>query len=128
VTTEADAAELQTKAALFASTALLALVGDQITPDEIPEEVTPAMLPAIAYERGNTEPEYTLDNTLAASRVSMVVTIWALSRKQANEVAVAVTNAMHDAGHAQTDREVAYEPELRQHAAILTFDVWELNP
>lgn len=102
------------------------MVNSQITPDDIPEEVTAEMLPAIAYERGSTQPEGTLEDPVVASRVSMNVLIWANSRKSANEVATAVTTAMHAAGHAQTERDSEFEPDLRQHAAVLTFDVWEL--
>lgn len=127
MSTNSDSAELQTKNALFASSELLALVNSQITPDELPEETTAEMLPAIMYERGDTEPEYTLETELVASRVSMNVTVWAMSRSKCNEVAAAITAAMHEAGHAQTEREAVFEPELRQHAAVLTFDVWELN-
>lgn len=120
----ADSAELQTKEALLASAPLLALVpSGKITPDDIDEA---SELPAICYERGSTAPEGVLDDPVVASRVSMNILIWATSRKSANEVAVAVTAAMHEAGHAQTERDSEFEPELRQHAAVLTFDVWEL--
>lgn len=131
--TEADTAELQTKAALFASAPLLALVNSQITPDEIPEETkitpdedAPVTYPAISYERVGSDPEHTLDSVLRASRVSIEIQIWGTSRSACNQVAALVTAAMHEAGHAETDRKSAFETELRQHAAILTFDVWEI--
>jgi hypothetical protein len=128
-----DSAELQTKAALFASTALLALVTPaggteaQITPDEIPESVTREMLPAISYERSGSQPEHTLESELAASKVQIDVTVWATSRSSANQVAAAVSAAMHEAGHTESDRDSDVDAELRLHAAIVTFDVWELH-
>lgn len=116
-------AEQQTKEALLASSALVSLVDHRITPDEIEED---APLPAISFERGATEPQYTLETVLSASRVAMTITVWALSRSSANQVADAITTAMHTAGHAQTSREAVFEPELDQYAAVMAFDVWEL--
>lgn len=122
-------AEQQTKEALFASSALLVLVGVnadnvyKLFPDEIPEKDA---LPAVVYERVDAQPEYTLEGDLAASRVSMSISGWAKTRAQANAIGLAITDAMTAAGHAQTSASGPYEPELDEYAAVRIFDVWEL--
>lgn len=122
-------AELQTKTALFASAGLLAAIGAnengtaKLFPDEIPDDTE---LPAGQYARGDSQPEYTLDSTLAASRVVMSVVIWAKTRAQADAIALQVTDAMTTAGHAQTSSTNTYEAELDEYAALRVFDVWEI--
>jgi hypothetical protein len=122
-------AEQQTKDALLASSGLVALVGDAIYPDEVPEdfEFTTGTPAAVAYERGDSAPNYVLDGELHSTRVSMNVTVWAKTRSKANEVALAVTDAMQAQQNWQTAAGSAYEPELEEYAAIRTFDVWELD-
>lgn len=121
-------AEQQTKDALVASADLIALLGDAIYPDEIPEDfVFTADNAAIAYERVDSKPNYTLEGDLHSSKVSMNVTVWSKSRAKTNEVALAVTSAMNAAQNWQTAADSAYEPELEQYAALRTFDVWELD-
>lgn len=117
-------AEAQAIDALLDHAPLISLVGQRIDPDFIDENDP---LPAIEYERGGTEPEYTLDGTLAASRVTINITVWALDRVKANQIADAITAAMNVAGHAQTSRDSVYEPELRQYGVVMSFDVWELD-
>lgn len=116
-------AELQTKEALFAATPLTALVGNSIFPDEAPEKTA---VPFVIFERGDTAPSYCMNDDLAASQVTVVVTVWAKTRSLANQAAVAVTNAMHAAGHVQSSQSSAYEPESDEYAAVLGFDVWEI--
>lgn len=116
-------AEQQTKEALDAAAPLATLVGTSIWPDEAPEK-TP--LPFVIFERGDTAPNYCMNDDLAASQVTVVVTAWAKTRALANQIGVAVTNAMHAAGHVQSSQSSAYEPEADEYAAVLGFDVWEI--
>jgi hypothetical protein len=116
-------AEEQVKTALLANAALIALVGDRIDPDEIAPN---SSLPALAYERGESIPEYGLDNTLFACKVSMNVTVWAKTRAVANQVADAVVAAMLTATYVEASRGSAYEPELDEYAVVLSFEVWEI--
>jgi len=121
-------AELDTKEALFASAPLVALVGTnddgvtKIFPDEIPEK---DQVPAVVYERSDSQPEHTLDGTLVASRVAMSVTGWAKTRAAANALLTAITNAMEAGQFALTGTNVVHETELDEYAAVGVFDVWE---
>jgi hypothetical protein len=116
-------AEVQVKTALLSDAALIALVGDRIDPDEIAAD---SPLPALAYERGNSQPEYGLDNTLYASNVTVAVTVWAKTRVSANQVADAVVAAMAAGGYVESSRASAHEPELDEYAVVLSFEVWEI--
>jgi hypothetical protein len=116
-------AEKQTIDALLASIYLTALVDTRIYPDEIPEGRDP---PCVIYSRGNTTPNYTLDDTLVASAVTMNVIALARSRSEANTVALAITNAMHAEGHMQTEQDSDFEPDPDMYAAIQSFAVWEI--
>jgi hypothetical protein len=116
-------AETQTLAALAAWAPLTALVADKITQDEIDEGDD---LPAIIYERAETEPVATLVAPTDEARVTMRLTAWGKTRKSANAVAKAATDAMHAAGFPQQERSTAFEPELEEFATILTFEVWEI--
>lgn len=130
-------AEQDVKDALFASAALLALVGldglgnVKIYPDEIPEGEA---VPAVVYERPDSQPEYTLDGALAVTRVSISITCWAKTRTAANAIALEVVGAMYAAGLSPTPNKggdqtaggSVYEPELDEYGAVRVFDVWEL--
>jgi hypothetical protein len=116
-------AEQQTKDALVAAAPLVALVGDGIYPDEAPQAKA---VPFVVFERGDTAPSYCMNDDLAASLITMTITAWAKTRSAANEIGIAITNAMHTAGHVQTSNSSAYEPEADEYAAVLGFDVWEI--
>jgi hypothetical protein len=121
-------AEQQTRDCLLGWAPLIALVGsDHIYPDEIEEGYDLINGPALTYERGNTDPTYTLDGTLQCSKVQMIVTCWAKTRSSANATALAAVDAMQAQQNEQVSRDAAYEPELEEYAAIVTFDVWELD-
>jgi hypothetical protein len=116
-------AETQVKSALVSAGGLVALVGDRIDPDEISAK---SVLPAVTFDRGDSAPEYGLDNTLYASKVTMNVTAWAKTRLAANAVADAVVAAMLAVELVQSSRASAYEPELDEYAVVLGFEVWEI--
>lgn len=130
-------AEQDTKDALFASTALLALVGTdsndavKIYADEAPEGES---VPFVVYERDDTRPEYLLDGTRGPTRVAITLTCWAKSRAAANAIGLEAELAMFEAGQTpttdkggeQTSGSSQYEPELDEYAAVRVFDVWEL--
>jgi len=123
-----SSAEKQTADAMLASASLLALVPQEnIYPDEIEEKWDVSNGPAICYERGDSTPNYTLNGTLHSSRVTIIVTCWAKSRSLANAVALKVSEAMAAVQNEQVSQGSGYEPDLEEYAAIVAFDVWELD-
>lgn len=116
-------AEQQTKEALLGAAPLATVPQVSIWPDEAPQEQE---VPFVVYERATTQPSYCMNDDIAASNVTMVVTCWAKTRSQANQIGVAVTNAMHAAGLTQSSQSSVYEPEADEYAAVLGFDVWEV--
>jgi hypothetical protein len=119
-------AETLTNTALLAAAGVTAIVGAgaaaRIYPDEAAQEATP---PLIVFERGESQPEYTLNNTLAANRVQMNVTSWAATRVAAEQLADAVVAAMATAGYVTIARDGSFDAETQSYAAIVLFEVWE---
>jgi hypothetical protein len=68
-----------------------ALVSTRIYPDLIPEEKA---VPYIGYERTDAQPVATLEGTVLAWRISIMVACWSLTRVQANSIADAVLAAL----------------------------------
>jgi hypothetical protein len=128
-------AEEQTKTLLTGAAGLLALlpsVGDKqpidrIFPDEIPEDCLIEDGPAVAFERIDSQPNYTLVGELHSAKVQIAVTAWAKTRAAANAVALQVETAMAQEQNEKVSQGSAYQEELDQYASILAFDVWELD-
>lgn len=119
-------AETFTYSTLSGAAAVTAIVGSganaRIYPDEAAQEAAP---PLIVFERGSSDPEYTLDNTLATTRVRMNVTCWAATRIAAEALGDAVAAAMLAATVPTAERDSAFDAETQSYAAILAFDIWE---
>lgn len=115
-------AETFTNATLSAAAGVTALVGAKIYPDEIPQT---AVLPFIAFERAASAPEYTLNNTLAGTRVDIQVACWAATRIAAEQIADAVQAAMLTAGATHSERQALFDEETGSRGALIGFDVWE---
>lgn len=115
-------AEQVTAEALAAGATLTALVGTNLFPDEIPQDKS---IPACTYERQDSLPEFTLDDTLTAEKVQIAVTGWAKTRTEANAIADAAVSAMAAGGYLKVNRNAAYVPELDEYAAVVVFEVWE---
>lgn len=84
-------AESQLYAILSADAPLSAMVEDRIYPDLIPEGVA---IPYVGYERANADPLRTLEGTVLAEDVGLVIACWAATRVQANQIADAVRAAL----------------------------------
>lgn len=84
-------AETQLYAILSADAPLGALVGARIYPDLIPEQVA---APYVGYERTSSTPAATLEGTVLAERVDILIACWANTRRQANQIADAARAAL----------------------------------
>lgn len=84
-------AESELYSLLSAAAGVIALVADRIYPDLIPEGKD---APYLGYERANAEPVTTLEGTVLAWRVNLVIACWADTRLQANQIADAVLAAL----------------------------------
>lgn len=100
---------------------VIALVGDKIYPDELPQEQA---LPAVVYGRVSTEPIYTLNNTHAATRSRLQAVCWARRRNDAETLADAVMVAALVDGYPTLARSAELDPTTEAHAVTLEFDMW----
>lgn len=121
-----SSAEVQTKTVLLAASAVTSLVGTgdnaRVYPDVIAAE---AALPAIMYQRSETEKFGTLDESVSCKRVSIDITCVADTREGAEALGDAVEAAMEAAHHHCTGRIGASDPESQTYGAVMTFNVWE---
>lgn len=108
-------------ATLNAAPAVTALVGDRIFPDEIPQERS---LPAIVYRRAATDPRFTLNDTLAATRALMRLSCWSTSRLQAETIGDAAIAALVAQKIMPVGRDGFSDPETGEEAALLEVEVW----
>lgn len=103
---------------LAADPGVIALAGDRIYPDLIPDgKVTPY----IGYERVSTEPIATIHGTVLATDVGLVVACWADTRVQAEQLADSVALAMQAAGYVYSARGAELDAETGRLAATLDF-------
>lgn len=120
-------AETVVYSTLTGAAAVAAIIGAppnaKIWPDEAEDEN--AKPPLIVFERTSSEPEYTLNNTLAATRVLMHVTCWHVTRLGAETLGDAVQAALLAAGYPHTARESAFDDETDAYAAVLAVEIWE---
>ncbi|MGL4480450.1 MAG: DUF3168 domain-containing protein [Aeromonas veronii] len=111
-------AESSLYAILTADAGVIALVGDRIYPDLIPEG---KVAPYIGYERVATDPIATIHGTILGTDVGFVVACWADTRLQAEQVADAVATAMQAAGHVYTGRGAELDEATGRLAATLDY-------
>ena len=120
-------AETVTNSALLAAAGVTAIVGSGATAKIYPDEAAQAAEPPlIVFERGDSNPEYTLNNTLAGNRVQMNVTSWAATRIAAEALADETVAAMATAGYVMIGRDGSFDAETQTEAAVVLFEVWEL--
>lgn len=115
-------AESTTYAALSAWSPLTALVASRIYPDEAAEG---AALPAVIYERSGSSPHYTLSGELVACEATISVSVVARTRAAANQVADAITAAMHAISAPSIERDGESYPEEGLYQTTVSFSVWE---
>ncbi len=106
-------------AALAASTALAALVGNRIYPDAIPEDKAP---PAVVYQRANTTPVTTISGQTLAEEVRFSVTAWAKTRATADAAGDAIAAALAIAEHPYADRSAGIDTETGLFATAVEVD------
>lgn len=103
--------------------AVVTLVTDRIYPIVVPEGEG---LPAVAYQRTNTEYTNTISNTALAARVTFDVFCVAPSFKAAEDLANAVADIVEDADEiTKINRTHTFDGESMTYAVIITVDVWE---
>ena len=84
-------AESQLYSLLSANAGVAALVSTRVYPDLIPEKVA---IPYIGFERTGSAPATTLEGSVLAERVDIVIACWSATRIQANQIADAVRAAL----------------------------------
>ncbi len=110
-------AETLLRAGLIAHAPLLALVGQRIYPDAIPEDQP---LPAVVYVRSNTERIRSTSGRNFGEWVDMSVQCWAETRSQADAVADAVIDAVESAEQDITDRAAMADLDIGIHGVSLS--------
>lgn len=119
-------AETFTKTTLFSAAGVTAIVGaspaTRIWPDEAPNG---AETPLIVFERADSDPIYTLNNTLATTRVRINISCWADTRLAAEALGDAVATAMLAATVPVAERDGAFNSDMQAYAAVVGFDIWE---
>jgi len=113
-------AESKIYSILAAAPAVVALVGQRIYPDLIPERVT---LPYIGFERVGTDPIRTMHGTILADDCQMVVACWAATRTAAEALADAVAAAMQSAGELYDARGGELDEATGRLAATLDYSI-----
>ena len=116
-------AEQQVHDAMTASSAITAVVGTKIYPDQGAEA---SSIPLIVYERTATEVITTVhDGQPVASKVTMVVSIWAGTRLTAEQVGDAVETSVR-AFARTTNRFSHLDEETQAYASVVELEVWEV--
>lgn len=115
-------AEDQLYAALAGHTPLTALVDDRVYPDYVPPKI---QLPAVAFNRADTEFINTLSQLAVASKASIEVVSMAATRSAADEVALACQQACIAAGFPPVNRRTDFDADLNIWATVITVDIWE---
>jgi len=105
---------------LSTASGVTALVSLRIYPDLIPEEKA---TPYIGYERASTDPLTTLEGTVLAERVGMVIACWADTRIAAEQLADAVRTAMLGKGWKADSRGSEIDESTGRLAATLQYSV-----
>lgn len=112
-------AETDLYAALAASTALAALVGNRVYPDAIPEDQAP---PAVVYQRANTSPVTTIGGQTLAEEVRFSITSWARTRATADAAGDAIIAALDTVSTPYADRSAGIDTETGLFATSVEVD------
>jgi hypothetical protein len=111
------AAEETVLTALSGYANLVALVGQRIYPDAMPEKT---LYPAVVFSRPATEPIRTIHGTVVTDAfVDISITAWGRTRTQADGVANRVIEAIQAAGETWTGRSGAYDAEMDLYASTV---------
>lgn len=114
-------AELQTKTALAAYSALTSIVGTKIFADKAEQTIT---LPCVVFFRSGAEPLYTLWE-YQGSQVSMTVLGITTTRLLATALSDAIRLAMAAYGIIMTSNTSEYAEETDDYICSLTFEIFE---
>jgi len=112
-------AETQLYAVLSGRAGLVALVGDRIYPDAIPEEKA---LPAVVFLRASTAPVHTIAGALVCEDVHFAITAWATGRNAAEAVADEIAAALAASGNPKTDRSAGFDNEVGLYGVTIETD------
>ncbi len=116
-------AEQQIYQALLADAGVTALVDDRIAPDIAEQGWLP---PLVVYERTTTEVTATIhQGAPVASKVTISASAWATTPLAAQQIADAMEVALRDVGIC-VDRFSSFDDTTAMHAAVVSFEVWEL--
>lgn len=111
--------EQETKEALEASVALIALVSTRIYPDARPQNDT---LPAIVFGRASTDYTRTISGEVILTRTQMAIVCMSTTRSQAEQIANAAFTAMLTAGFHPSNRESDFDGESGTHLVTVFFE------
>lgn len=115
-----SSAEATLYSILSAAPGVTAIVGNRIYPDLIPEEKA---TPYIGYERASTDSVGTLEGTVLAEQISLVIACWADTRIAAEQVADAVRTAMLGSGFKAETRGAEIDESTGRLAATLQYSI-----
>lgn len=111
-------AEAEFRGALVAHAPLFAVVGQRIALNAVQAE-TPT--PYLAFTARH-DPQYTLDNTLAADFVTIEVQCWAATAVDASTVGDLVEAAVRAAGAIVVARSSAFDADVGLDAELITVE------
>ncbi len=114
-------AETELYAALSGFAGLTALVSTRIYPDAVPEGNA---LPAVVYQRLETELTMTIGSVAVAEDVKFSIAAWAETRAAADAAADQIALALSAAGNPATDRSAEHDAELGAYACTTTCQWW----
>ncbi len=115
-------AEASLYALLSNAAPVTALVAARVYPDVAPQE---SALPAIVFERANTEYLNTIHGTTVGARVTLEVWCMAEGRSAAEALADAVLSAASGTDFVPVGRRADFDAEQQLWAAIVALDLWE---
>jgi len=115
-------AETSLYSALSGNGAVSALVGTRVYPDIAPQE---GSLPAIVFERSDTEYVNTIHGTAVAQRASMEIWCMAETRASAEQVCNAVETAARAADFITISRRAEFNAEQMMWGSVLSVDFWD---
>lgn len=115
-------AEDQLYAALSVFAPLTALVETRVYPDYVPLKI---LLPAVAFNRADTEYINTLSALAVAAKASIEIVSMASTRSAADAVALACQQGCVAANFPPVNRRTDYDADKDIWATVITVDIWE---
>jgi hypothetical protein len=113
-------AESDFRALLAGNAPLVALVGTRIAQNAMKQgEPTPMVVFTATHQ-----PEFGLNNSVHADRVTFDVQCWAATAIQADAVADAIVTCLAAVGVVATARATGFDAELGLDATVLTVEWW----